>query len=208
MARSKKKQMKFIQQIYRESNAYKGVVFLDRDGTIIENVDYLNSIEKIKILTGVVDGIKLLNKKQIAVIIVTNQPVVARGIISINKMKQINDSLFNNLKDKKACVDAIYSCPHHPERGYPDIPEKAMKFRIKCECRKPGIAMYKKAMSEFNSENILGVIGDQTRDIMASKKISAPGVLVKTGYGGADAAYDVKPDFIANSLLDAVRKLF
>ena len=166
--------MRFIEQTYRNNKNYNGIVFLDRDGTINREVGYLKSIEQIEILPTVTEGIRLLNKRRIAVVIITNQPVVARGMITIAELKKINDALFEILRKNSVYLDAIYSCPHHPEKYHSDIPPHAMKFRIKCQCRKPGLSMYKKAMIDFGSPRILGVIGDQTRDIAAGKKPLIP----------------------------------
>ncbi|MBI4091597.1 MAG: HAD-IIIA family hydrolase [Candidatus Levybacteria bacterium] len=190
----------FIEQIYRNTSSYKGVVFLDRDGTIND--------EELEVLPTVVHGIRLLNKKKIAVVVITNQPVVARGLITIDELKKINNTLVGDLKKRGAYIDAVYSCPHHPEKHHPDIPKHAINFRIKCHCRKPGVAMHKKAMSVFGSKKIIGVIGDHTRDIAAGKKLSAPTVVVLTGDRGEDGLYDITPDFISDNFLDAVQKLF
>lgn len=197
----------FIEQIYRNNKNYKGIVFLDRDGTINGEVKYLRSINQIEILPTVIEGLRLLNRNNIAVVVITNQPVVARGLITIEELKKINDRLFEILRKENAYIDAIYSCPHHPEPNHPDITPEATKYRIKCQCRKPGIAMHKKAMSFFGSQKILGVIGDNTRDIAAGEKLSAPKVIVKTGDRGEDGVYDVKPDFVCDNFLDAVQIL-
>lgn len=199
---------RFIEQIYKNNKKYKGIVFLDRDGTVNDEVNYLSGVMQIAILPTVAEGIRLLNKKKIAVVITTNQPVVARGIITIKELKKINDALFETLKKEGAYLDAIYSCPHHPEMNHPDIPPNAIKYRIRCECRKPGLAMYKKALVIYGSPKMLGVIGDQTRDILAAKNLGVPSVLVKTGHKGEDATYDVSADFISDNFLDAVKKLF
>lgn len=199
---------KFVEQIYRNSKNYKGIVFVDRDGTINVEVDYLRSVNQIEILPTAIEGIQLLNKKRIAVVVITNQPVVARGLITVEELQKINDVLFKILKKEGAYLDAIYSCPHHPEPDHPDITPEVMKYRIKCECRKPGIGMHKDAMLVFGSKKILGVIGDNTRDIAAGEKLSAPKVIVRTGDRGEDGSYDVTPDFIADNFLSAVKKLF
>lgn len=202
------KMPKFVEQIYRNEKDYKGIVFLDRDGTINQQkVGYLQSTTQIKLLPTVAEGIRKLNKNKIAVVIITNQPVVARGYITIEVLKKINDSLVVVLKKKNAYINAIYSCPHHPEKNHPDIPKSAMKYRIKCSCRKPGLAMFKLALSVFGSPKMLGVIGDQTKDILAGKKLKIPTAIVKTGYKGEDGLYDVAPDFICDNFLTAVRVL-
>lgn len=197
----------FIEQIYKDSKGYKGIVFLDRDGTIIREVGYLQNEDDIEILPKVIDGIRILNQNNIAVIVVTNQPVVARGLINIKDLKRINNEIVSKLEKEGVYISAIYSCPHHPEVSHSDTPRFAMKFRIVCECRKPGIAMYKKAISVFGSKKILGVIGDNTRDTAAGKKLSAPTVIVRTGDKGEDEIYDVSPDFISDDFLDAVQIL-
>lgn len=198
----------FITQIYRNSKDYKGIVFLDRDGTINREINYLFDKAQIEVLPLVPNGIRILNQNNIAVVVITNQPVVARGLITIEGLKKLNDTLIERLKKEGAYVDAIYSCPHHPERDHPDIPALAMKYRVKCECRKPGVAMYKKALSVYGLKKILGVIGDQTKDVLAGKKLKARTVIVKTGYKGEDGPHDVTPDFICDNFLDAVRRLF
>lgn len=197
----------FIEQIYRNTRDYKGVVFLDRDGTINKEVSYLRSKYQIEILPTVVRGLRLLNKKHIAVVVITNQPVVARGLVTTERLKKLNDILVERLKKERAYVDAIYSCPHHPERDHPDIPKRAMKYRIKCKCRKPGLAMYKKALSIYGSKNILGMIGDQTKDVLAGKKLKTKTALVKTGYKGEGEKHNVRPDFVCDKFFDAVKRL-
>lgn len=196
----------FIEQIYRDNKKYKGIIFLDRDGTINEEVNYLSDKIQIEILPKVIEGIRLLNKNKITVIIITNQPVVARGYITIDEVKEINDTLVEILQKENAYIDAIYSCPHHPQRD-PNIPTHAMKYRVECDCRKPGLAMHKKALSIYDSKKVLGVVGDQTKDILAGKKLKTQTVIVKTGYKGEDGLHDVIPDFVCDNFLDAVRAL-
>lgn len=197
----------FIEQIYRNNKNYQGIVFLDRDGTINKEINYLRDKSQIEIFPEVANGIQMLNQNNIAVVVITNQPVVARGLITIEGLKKINDTLFGALRKKGAYIDAIYSCPHYPERDHLDIPKRAMKYRIKCECRKPGLAMYKKAILIYGSKKVLGAIGDQTRDVLAGKRLKTRTAMVKTGYKGEDGLHDVTPDFICDNLLDAVRRL-
>lgn len=196
-----------IEQIYRNNKAYRGIVFLDRDGTVNREVDYLQDRTQIEILPTVVEGIRLLNRRRIAIVIITNQPAVSRGLITIKGLKKINDILFEKLKRENAYINAIYSCPHHPERDHPDIPDYSMQYRLVCECRKPKLGMYKKALSVYGSKKIFGVIGDQTKDVLSGKKLKAPTIIVKTGYRGEDKIYDVRPDFVCDNFLDAVNAL-
>lgn len=194
----------FIEQIFRTNHDYRGIIFLDRDGTINEEVNYLRGKMQLKILPKVAEAIRLLNKKKVAVVIITNQPVIARGYVSEKGVREINSELVNLLKKENAFIDAIYSCPHHPEQNHPDIPKKALKYRIDCECRKPGIAMALKAVNTFGVTKMLGFLGDQTGDIMTAKNLGILGILVTTGKKGTDNKHDVKPHYVHNNLLDAV----
>lgn len=197
----------FIEQIYSINKKYNGIIFLDRDGTIIKEINYLRNKTEIEILPTVIQGIRLLNEKGIAVIIITNQPVIARGLLTINELKEINNELVKKFKNEDAQIDAIFSCPHHPEKNHPDIPKSAMKYRIFCNCRKPNLSMYKQALNKYGSINMLGVIGDQTRDILTGNKLKISTVIINTGYKGKDSLYDASPDFTCNNFLDAVNCL-
>ncbi len=195
----------FIEQIYRNNKNYEGIIFLDRDGTINGEVNYLRSKKQLEILPTVIRGIRLLNKRRIVPVVITNQPVVARGLITIEDLKKVNGEMFKKLEKEGAFIGAIYSCPHHPQKNHHDIPPNAAKYRISCECRKPGIVMYKKALSVFGSKKVFGVIGDQTRDVLAGQKLKIPTAIVLTGYKGKDGKYDVSPDFVCDNFLTAVR---
>lgn len=197
----------FTEQIYRNKKDYQGIIFLDRDGTLNYEVNYLRGKMQIRLLPSVAEGIRLLNKNKIAVVVITNQPVVARGYVTIAKLKEINDTLVTIFKKENAYIDALYSCPHHPEKNHLDIPAFAAKYRIACNCRKPNIAMYKKARTVFGSKKMFGVIGDQTKDVLAGKKLNIPTAIVMTGYKGKYGLFNVTPDFICNNFLTAVRLL-
>lgn len=172
----------FVRQIYRNKKDYQGIIFVDRDGTINKDVSYLRDKTQIEILPHVAEGIALLNKENIAVVVITNQPVVARGYITIRGLKEINDTLVEYLMKENAYIDAIYSCPHHPERHHPDIPPSAMKYRIDCDCRKPKLAMLKKAARDFNINlESAFIVGNTSRDIMTGKNLGISTILVKKG---------------------------
>lgn len=197
--------MQFIRQIYKKANAsFKKTVFIDRDGTINEEIEYLSDLRQIKILPGVTEGIRKLNKHDIVVIVISNQPVVARGLATIKDIEQINDTLVNLLNKDGAYISAIYFCPHHPERNHPDIPIHVMKYRVECECRKPKLAMFRKAIEDFNINlKAAYLIGDRTGDIKAGENLGIPTILVKTGYGGKDNTYNVIPDYVSRNFKDA-----
>lgn len=195
----------FVKQIYRNKKDYQGIIFLDRDGTINKEVSYLRDKAQIEILPQVAEGIALLNKEKIAVVVITNQPVVARGYVTTRGLKEINDILVEHLMKENAYIDAIYSCPHHPERYHPDIPVRAMKYRIECDCRKPKLAMLKKAAEDFNINlESAFIVGNTSHDIMTGKNLGIPTILVETGFGGKDNKYSVKPDYVTRDFSHAV----
>ena len=104
------------------------------------------------------------------------------------------------LKNNEAYINSIYSCPHHPKA-------KLEKFRIKCACRKPETLMFEQALLRYKNPKMLGIIGDQTVDIVVGMKLKIKTVIVKTGYMGQDGRFDVEPDYICDNFLDAVRIL-
>lgn len=177
----------------------KPAVFLDRDGVINKEIDVLKNIRELRILPNVAEAIKAMNKLGFLVIVVTNQPVVARGWLSEKQLDEIHAVLLYRLGEKGARIDATYYCPHHPDANL-------VKYRVKCRCRKPNIGMIKTATADFDIDLKKSfMIGDSTRDILAGRRAGLKTILVETGYGGKDGKYDVKPDFIAKNLLAAVK---
>ncbi|MDP2598886.1 MAG: HAD-IIIA family hydrolase, partial [Candidatus Liptonbacteria bacterium] len=117
-------------------------VFLDRDGTINREVDVLRNVKQLRILPGAAEAIKRINKLGFLAVIITNQSVVARGLRTERELDEIHAILVRRLGRKGAKIDAVYYCPHHPEA-------KLKKYRMRCSCRKPGIAMIKKAAKKY-----------------------------------------------------------
>ncbi|MBI2028414.1 MAG: HAD-IIIA family hydrolase [Candidatus Levybacteria bacterium] len=189
----------FISQIYVRINGRgKIVAFIDRDGTIVKEVNYLSKKEQIQILPKVVEGIQLLNKHGAIIIVITNQPVVARGFAEVGDVKDINNLLVELLREKGAIVNAVYFCPHHP---YADI----LKYKMSCLCRKPEIAMFERSADDFHIDlKNAYIIGDTTRDFLAGEKLKIPSICVQTGYRGKDNTYPVAPVHKAKTFLDAV----
>ncbi|TET53156.1 MAG: HAD-IIIA family hydrolase [Actinobacteria bacterium] len=176
-------------------------VFLDRDGTIIKEVDYLKNLEDLELIPGSAEAIGLLNKNSFKVIMATNQSGVARGYYDEHFVQEANKVLAQELEKHKAYIDGIYYCPHHPEVG-------DKKYKVECDCRKPRIAMFKQASDDF-SLDLAGsyTVGDKAADILAGKKAGCKNVLVLTGYGLREKEKlvpDIKPDFVADDLLSAV----
>lgn len=178
-------------------------VFLDRDGVIIQQVDFLIKPKQLKLLPNVGKVIKLLNHFGFLVVVITNQPVVARGLIKPEGIDKIHTVLINRLKKQGAKIDAVYFCPHHPNAN-------VKKYRLRCRCRKPGIGLIIKAAKDFNINLKKSfMVGDALIDIVAGKRAGLTNILVKTGPGHSrlDKLYqkNFKPDFIAKNLNEIIR---
>lgn len=192
--------MPYLKQIFRNLNNYKAIIFVDRDGTLCDEVGYLSKKEHFKILPKVTEGIKVLNKNRIAVIVITNQPVVGHNLLTIKQLKELNAYFVGKLQIKDAFIDAIYSCPHHPE-----APNG--KYKVRCHCRKPNTLLFKHAINDFGKKKVLGIIGDTTRDIQFGKNAGITTTIVKSGYKGKDGICEVTPDFVFNNFLECVNNL-
>lgn len=143
-------------------------VFLDRDGVINRYVGFLRNINEFELLPGVAEAIQKINESGYLCIVVTNQPVIARGEVTVAELDEIHNKMETLLGLKGCYVDAIYYCPHHPHKGYEgEVPE----LKIDCECRKPKPGMLLKAAVDFNID--LGnswMVGDGENDMKAGKK--------------------------------------
>jgi D,D-heptose 1,7-bisphosphate phosphatase len=181
----------------------KMAIFLDRDGTINKEVNHLSKQEKFELIDGVADAICKINSAGILVVVVTNQPVIARGELKESELKVIHNKMDTLLGRRGAYIDRLYYCPHHTDGGFKgEI--KALKFD--CDCRKPKIGMFLQAKKDLNiilEESWL--IGDSTRDIFAAQNAGLKNILVRTGYAGNDRTYNVTPDFVAEDLNEAVQ---
>jgi D-glycero-D-manno-heptose 1,7-bisphosphate phosphatase len=182
-------------------------VFLDRDGTINEEVGYLDSLDKLKIIPAAYEAIQLINISGMKAIVVTNQSGVARGIFTEKLVRQTHEIIQADLLQKKASIDKFYYCPHHPTEG-------TGIYLQNCTCRKPLPGMLLQAAHDFDIELADSyMVGDTDRDMDAAKKIGVKGILVKTGYG-REVLQDIDPDtaiaenipdFVAEDILEAVK---
>jgi D,D-heptose 1,7-bisphosphate phosphatase len=180
----------------------KRAVFLDRDGVINEEVDLLHKIDQLKLINGSAEAIKLLNK-DFYVIVATNQPQVARGLCSEEYIQKINEKMKKELEKSGAIIDAIYYCPHHPEKGFPD---ENPEYKIDCNCRKPKTGMLEQAVKDFDLNiEFCFMIGDRTVDVKTGENAKCGTILVKTGYAGKDKKYETRPDFVVDNLLGAAK---
>jgi len=140
-------------------------VFLDRDGTLNRYVGFLRSIDQLELLDGVTQAMKKINESGYLAIVVTNQPVIARGEVSVPELQEIHNKLETLLGADGAYLDAIYYCPHHPHKGYEgEIPE----LKFDCDCRKPKPGMLLKAAKDFNIDlSASYMVGDSESDVQA-----------------------------------------
>lgn len=140
-------------------------IFLDRDGTINKYVGFLRKEDEFELLPGVADAVKKINQSGYLAIVVTNQPVIARGEVTFEELQIIHNKMETLLGKKGAYLDGIYFCPHHPHKGYKgEVPE----FKIDCDCRKPKPGMLLKAAEDFNIDLSQSyMVGDGENDIKA-----------------------------------------
>jgi len=177
-------------------------VFLDRDGTIIREVNHLSHHEHLELLPGVEDAIKRLNNADYRSIVITNQPVMARGECSTSDLRQIHNKMETLLGHRGAYVDRIYYCPHHPDRGFPG---EVAELKIDCDCRKPKTGMIDAAVIDLNiAPSRSWLIGDTTADLLTARRAGLKSILVETGSAGLDEKYWVTPDFIVPGLAAGV----
>jgi D-glycero-D-manno-heptose 1,7-bisphosphate phosphatase len=179
-------------------------VFLDRDGTINEEMGYINHPSRFVVLPQSAEAIRLLNQEGFLVIVVSNQSGVARGYFPETLIHEINDYMRSLLEREGARVDAIYYCPHHPAASVPT-------YRMACQCRKPSTGLIQLACDRYDIDlDRSFVIGDRLTDIEMARNAGLRGVLVKTGYGMGEIEHllpqsAVVPDHLAADLLEGVR---
>jgi len=179
----------------------KSAVFLDRDGTLVEENGYVDRLERLVFFPYSVDAVRLLNRSGRAVVVVTNQAGVARGIFEESFVAEAHRHITERLAAGGARVDAFYYCPHHAE-GTVD------RYRQVCDCRKPKPGMLRRAASELGlSLERSYVVGDRWHDLEAGQPVGSPGILVRTGYGRSQEASPragVRPAAVVDNLIAAV----
>ena len=172
-------------------------VFLDRDGVITEDGDYLNAPEDVRLIPGAVAAIGSLNDKNYLLIVITNQAAIAKGMTTQEAVEETHREIQRRLQRAGAHIDAFYYCPHHPEG-------RVKKHVRQCDCRKPEVGMIQEAIKDHHiAMEGSFLVGDKTSDVLAGKRMGLTTILVRTGYGGSDALYDVVPDFVADNLTAA-----
>lgn len=182
----------------------KRAVFIDRDGTISEEVGYINHPSRFRVFPYAAAAIKLLNDADWLAVVLTNQAGVARGYFTEDMIRTVHDRLELDLKKEGARLDAIYYCAHHPSVGEPP-------YRCDCDCRKPKPGLILRAAQELDIDlRQSWMIGDRYSDIELARNAGVNSAFVLSGYGRGEwehqrAGWKHEPDLVAENLLEAVR---
>jgi D-glycero-D-manno-heptose 1,7-bisphosphate phosphatase len=165
-------------------------IFIDRDGTLIEEVNFLHRVEDLRFFNYTDEAVKLLKEHGFLIVIATNQSGIGRGIYTENQMHNVHQAIQNQLTEK---IDAFYFCPHVPDEG--------------CDCRKPNLGMIESACKDFSIDlSESWMIGDKVLDVELGRNANIKTALVRTGYGEKDEKkLKNQPDFIAETLIEAVQ---
>jgi len=177
-------------------------VFLDRDGTLNEEVGGVTGPDQLRLLPGVGEAIRRLNHHGVRVVVVTNQPVVAKGFCTEADVEAVHRKLESLLGLERAFLDRLYYCPHHPERGFPG---ERPDLKIDCACRKPKPGMVQRAAIDLNIDlNRSWLVGDSTVDMATARHAGLRSILVRTGHRGLDGRMPAAPDQVFETLSEAV----
>ncbi len=174
------------------ARAVRGVVYLDRDGTINHDPGYLSNPDEVVLLDGAGAAIKALNDAGLKAIVISNQSAIGRGYFTEKDLFAVNARVSEIIKDQGGVLDAIYYCPHSPDDG--------------CRCRKPETGLIERAVAEHGLDGLPAYfIGDKVSDMGAARGAGAKAVMVLTGYGSKELAkMELQPDYVAQDLLDGV----
>ena len=181
-------------------------VFMDRDGTISEEVGYVNHPSRYRVFPYSAEAVRLLNEAGWLAILVTNQAGVARGYFVEDLIGTVHDTLKQEMARGGARLDAIYYCAHHPSVGEPP-------YRVDCDCRKPKPGLIRRAATDFNIDLAESwMVGDRYSDIELARNAQVRSAFLLSGYGRGEweyqrASWKHEPDMVAEDLLEAVRKI-
>ncbi|HEX5474471.1 MAG TPA: HAD family hydrolase [Vicinamibacterales bacterium] len=157
-------------------------IVLDRDGTLIEEAGYLDRLERLVFYPWSIDAVRVLARAGFAIVVVTNQAGVARGIVREAFVAEAHDHIRAKIEAAGAHVDGFYYCPHHPEA-------KIDRYRLACDCRKPQPGLIRRAARDLDLDLARSwAIGDRWHDLQAGAAVGARGILVRTGYGRTEEA--------------------
>jgi D-glycero-D-manno-heptose 1,7-bisphosphate phosphatase len=181
-------------------------VFIDRDGTISEEVGYVNHPARYRVFPYAAEAVRRLNESNRLAVLVTNQAGVARGYFAEDLISTVHNLLAQELARGGAHLDAIYYCPHHPSVG--EVP-----YRLDCDCRKPKPGLIRRAAAEFDVDLARSwMVGDRYGDILMARNAGVRAAFVLSGYGRGEWEYQRhtwphEPDIVAENLLDAVQRI-
>jgi histidinol-phosphate phosphatase family protein len=186
-------------------NCLQRAVFIDRDGTLNKLKGHISNARDLELFPDASAAVKRLNNEEFRVVVVTNQPVIARGECDERGLASIHAKLEMALGLEGAYLDAIYYCPHHPDRGFVG---EVKELKHECACRKPGTKMIADAVRTLNIDvDQSWVIGDSTADIAMAERAGLRSVLVATGEGGRDGKWRAEPTLRAANILEAVERI-
>jgi D-glycero-D-manno-heptose 1,7-bisphosphate phosphatase len=175
-------------------------VFIDRDGTLIEEVGYLDRPERVELYPWSIDAIRVLNRRGLPVVLVSNQSGVARGFFAMSVVDAVHERLADLLAAGGARIDAYYYCPHHPDG-------KVREFARACDCRKPARGLVDRAVTEFGIDPSRSfTVGDRWLDVALARSVGGRGILVRTGYGAREEERPqgtLVADAVVNNLIEA-----
>lgn len=165
-------------------------IFFDRDGVLNKEVGNLKNIKDFVLLEGAAKSIKKVNQSHFYAVVITNQPVIAKGFCTLEELLLIHKKMETELSKGGAKLDGIYFCPHHPEKGFEG---ENKKYKIHCVCRKPKLGMIRQAVKDLNIDLKKSfMIGDRTVDCQMALRAGIKFIGVKTGYGLKDKQYSFK----------------
>jgi histidinol-phosphate phosphatase family protein len=175
---------------------------MDRDGTVNEERGFIRRAEDLAVFPFVGDALKRLNEAEYRTVLVTNQPVLARGEATPADLRRIHGRLDAEVARSKAFFDAKYICPHHPDSGFPG---EVKELKVRCECRKPQPGLVLRAHDEMNIDlSQSWFVGDSTADFGAARQAGVRSIGVLTGEGGQDGRYPFTPDIVVGDFAAAV----
>ncbi len=185
------------------SRSARQAIFLDRDGTLNVEKGLIREPAQIELYDGVADAVKKINQSGLVSVVITNQPIIARGEVTMPGLERIHARLETLLGEHGAYLDRIIACPHHPDSGFEnEIPE--LKFA--CACRKPETGMVDTAVSDLCIDRTRSwMVGDTTIDMETARRAGLKSILLRTGYAGQDGKFDAEPDYVMADLATAVR---
>lgn len=180
-------------------------IFLDRDGTVNKYVGFLNRVEQMELEPNATKAIEMINQSEYLAIVITNQPVIARGECTFEELDKIHKRMFTLLGNEGAYVDGLYFCPHHPDSGFKG---EIKELKMECDCRKPKIGMIEMAENDFNIDlENSWFVGDTCIDVQTGKNAKMNTIMLETGDPNKQGKYKTEPDVICKDLLLAAQHI-